>query len=91
MAEIANEENPICPECGEEYDVHYFQSFELPTGTCLCDGRYLVGKSIGSGGFGITYIGYDLRVNKKIVIKETFYHGLFKRNCQNKSRRYVQM
>ena len=83
MAEIKHPESRFCPECGNEHNVHYSQSNELPAGTYLCDGRYLVGKSLGEGGFGITYIGFDTKINKKIVIKETFYSGIFKRNSHN--------
>ena len=83
VAEIDEPENPYCPQCGKEYNVYYSQSFEIPAGTYLCDNRYFVGKSLGSGGFGITYLGFDVKINKKIVIKETFYNGIFRRNSQN--------
>ena len=73
-----------CAECGKKHSVHYSQSEELPAGTYLNNGRYFVGESIGSGGFGITYIGFDTKLEKKILIKETFYNGLFKRNVNNK-------
>ena len=75
----------FCPECGKKHSVHYAQSYELPAGTYLCNRRYFVGESIGSGGFGISYIGYDFRLEKKVLIKETFYNGIFKRNCYDKS------
>ena len=83
VAEIDEPENPYCPQCGKEHNVYYSQSFEIPAGTYLCDNRYFVGKSLGSGGFGITYLGFDVKINKKIVIKETFYNGIFRRNSQN--------
>ncbi len=75
----------FCPNCGKQYAVYYPQSNELPPGTYLNNNRYFVGRSIGTGGFGITYIGFDTKLQKKIVIKETFYSGLFKRNCNDKS------
>lgn len=45
--------------------------FALQPGTIL-HGRYLVGRMLGQGGFGITYIGYDLPLARKVAIKEYF-------------------
>ena len=85
MTEINSDNAVYCPECGKKYNEHFAQSNELPAGTIIGNGRYLVGISIGSGGFGITYIGCDLNIGKKILIKETFYNGIFRRNCYDKS------
>ena len=85
FTEIEKPDSPYCPMCGKQYKVHYSQSNELPAGTFLSGGRYFVGESIGSGGFGITYVGFDTRLNKRVLIKETFYSGLFKRNTFDKS------
>ncbi|MCK5129154.1 MAG: PASTA domain-containing protein, partial [Clostridiales bacterium] len=35
-------------------------------------GRYLVGKVVGFGGFGVTYIGWDLLLQQRIAVKEYF-------------------
>ena len=85
MAEIENPSEPFCPECGKKHNVHYAQSHELPAGTVLCDERYIVGKCIGMGGFSITYIGFDTKMTRKVVIKETYYRDVFYRNCMDKS------
>ncbi len=83
FAKVDSNAGEFCAECGKRHSVHYSQSYELPAGTLIGDGRYIVGESIGSGGFGITYVGFDLKLEKKILVKETFYHGLFKRNVND--------
>ena len=48
-------------------------SHQLPVGTML-RGRYRIGKALGQGGFGITYLGYDTLMETQVAIKE-FYPG----------------
>lgn len=58
----------ICPHCG--FNPNEEQPYlALPLGTIL-NGRYMVGKVLGIGGFGITYLGYDLTLEIKVAIKE---------------------
>ena len=61
----------FCSECGRPYGSVKAESFALKPGTIL-DGKYLVGEMLGQGGFGITYIGFDLLLEQKIAIKEYF-------------------
>ena len=66
-----------CPNCGfsiEEYDQKR-SSRALPPMTILA-GKYLLGKVLGEGGFGITYLGWDLNLERKVAIKEYFPTGL---------------
>ena len=64
----------ICPYCG--YDDTEEQPFlALPPGTIL-NGRYMTGKVLGVGGFGITYLGYDLTLEIKVAIKEYMPSGM---------------
>ncbi len=41
----------------------------------------MVGKVLGEGGFGITYIGWNLNLNLPIAIKEYFPNGIAVRNA----------
>lgn len=43
----------------------------LPLGTILC-GRYEVGRVLGRGGFGVTYLAWDQRYEVEVAIKEFF-------------------
>lgn len=60
-----------CPNCGLTAGAYNPLPHHLPPGTVLMD-RYLVGRVLGEGGFGITYIGCDLRLELKVAIKEYF-------------------
>ena len=47
----------------------------LPPGTTL-SGKYAVGKVLGRGGFGITYLAYDKINNHIVALKEYFPDSL---------------
>ena len=62
-----------CPHCG--FDPRAQQdNYVLPCGTVL-SGHYVVGKVLGQGGFGITYLGYDLSLQRRVAIKEFYPKG----------------
>ena len=61
-------ETDTCQSCGGNLNVQNLE-FQLPVGTILA-GRYYLGKVIGQGGFGITYVGCDTKLNMKIAVKE---------------------
>ena len=61
----------FCSECGRPYGSVETEPFALKPGTIL-DGKYLVGEMLGQGGFGITYIGFDLLLEQKVAIKEYY-------------------
>lgn len=58
-----------CPQCG--YSEHQYQEHPLyiKPRTILVN-QYLIGMPLGQGGFGITYLGQDLWLQKKVAIKE---------------------
>lgn len=68
-----SEESEVCPNCGDKVWPEN-KDHHLSTGTILV-GRYLVGRCLGEGGFGITYVGYDLKLEAKVAIKEYFLSG----------------
>ena len=43
-------------------------------GGTVLQNRYLLGRVLGQGGFGITYIGYDNTLDARVAIKE-YYPG----------------
>jgi len=60
----------VCPHCGYDSGKQN-DSHQLPVGTVLND-QYMVGRVLGQGGFGITYIGWDIRLEMVVAIKEFF-------------------
>lgn len=71
----------VCPVC--RHDKNYTNAdHQLPIGSII-GGRYLVGRALGQGGFGITYIGWDIPKEQKIAIKEYFPSGCTARKKDN--------
>ena len=67
-----------CPHCGQSQSVSV-PAHRLKPNTVL-SGRYIVGAAKGEGGFGITYIGRDTRLDRTVAVKEFFPSGLVNRN-----------
>ena len=74
-------ENGVCPVCGFNEYTHKHLPHHLRCGTIL-GGNYILGKKIGEGGFGITYMGLDLNLNMRVAIKEYFPAGCVNRNTE---------
>ena len=72
----------ICPSCGYDNSVLQNGAEMLPEGTVL-SGKYLIGRVLGRGGFGVTYLGYDLDLQLKVAIKEYFPIGVCVRSSQS--------
>lgn len=66
-----------CPKCGYA-PRNNTTSYALQPGTIL-SGKYLIGKVLGQGGFGITYLGLDLQLQRKVAIKEYYPSGFVSR------------
>ena len=59
----------------------------LPIGTILKSPKYdyRVEEVLGKGGFGITYMGYDLNMKTRVAIKEYFPVELVTRDTTRRS------
>ena len=64
-----------CPVCGARRHNIKNSSRALPVNYIL-HRRYLIGKVLGEGGFGITYLAWDQRENQRVAIKEYMPQGL---------------
>ena len=63
----------VCPVCGSSMNA-VNEPHQLPVNSIL-NGRYIIGRTLGAGGFGITYMGYDLKLNSKVAVKEYYMSG----------------
>lgn len=76
-----NNNEAVCHSCKQPTTLTS-PAHHLKCGTVLRS-KYLVGRALGEGGFGITYIGRDLTLDMRIAIKEYYPHG-----CANRSNRF---
>ena len=67
--EALSENQRVCPYCGYVLGTEPEEPIHLVPGTILSE-RYIIGKVIGYGGFGVTYIGWDTQLEQKVAIKE---------------------
>jgi len=64
-----NEGYLSCPVCGHVEDTPVQEALHMEPGNILVE-RYIIGKVLGFGGFGVTYIGWDAKLEQKVAIKE---------------------
>lgn len=69
---------PFCEHCGYDERQQNLQH-QLSAGTRLHD-QYVIGRVLGQGGFGITYMGWDDMLQMPVAIKEYFPNGMVYRN-----------
>ena len=69
----------FCPHCGWPKEKNN-EPHQLPVGTVLRD-QYVVGRVLGQGGFGITYLGWDRHLESAVCIKEYFPNHAVSRDC----------
>lgn len=68
-----------CPNCGYDPAKDKHMEYALPPETILA-GKYMAGRVLGQGGFGITYIGWDIALERKVAIKEYYPSGQVSRS-----------
>ncbi|MBF0569029.1 MAG: protein kinase, partial [Nitrospirae bacterium] len=75
----------VCPKCG--FDESEDQgALALPLKTILNDKKYIIGKVLGKpGGFGITYLGWDMTLHNRVAIKEYIPRHLASRGSDRKT------
>ncbi|MBR5041450.1 MAG: serine/threonine protein kinase [Clostridiales bacterium] len=64
-----------CPRCGYDLSKAKHPFVALPIGTIL-NGRYLTGRVLGVGGFGVTYLAFDMTLEINVAIKEYLPSGI---------------
>ena len=72
----------ICPYCGYDEEITEERIDQLKPGSVLND-RFIVGRPLGRGGFGITYIAWDKSLYRKVAIKEYLPKGMATRGSEN--------
>ncbi len=71
-----------CPCCGARNADTRNQPHQLACGTIL-NGKFLLGSALGEGGFGITYVGWDISLHIKVAVKEYYPEGCLTRDPAN--------
>ncbi|MBQ1381573.1 MAG: serine/threonine protein kinase [Ruminococcus sp.] len=72
---LVGQGSTFCRYCGKNLSESSDMSpYQLKPGTVL-QNRYLIGSVLGEGGFGITYIGLDKVLAKRVAVKEFYPAG----------------
>lgn len=72
----------VCPSCGYDESAPRSPLF-LPHGIVI-GGQFRVGRVLGKrGGFGITYIGWDIHLQQRVAIKEYMPRDLATRTAES--------
>lgn len=89
--------NGMCPHCGYTINDMGKELYYLKPGT-IVGKRYIIGQSLGAGGFGITYKAWDNTLQSIVAVKEFFPGSMVTRAsgernvsvATNKENEYVQ-
>ena len=75
--------SPVCPKCGSPFRLTVSNMLMLPPRTVLRE-QYLIGRALGHGGFGITYLAWDIGLETRLAVKEYMPNGVAGRTDQTK-------
>ncbi|WP_051656449.1 protein kinase domain-containing protein [Butyrivibrio sp. AE3004] len=75
----------FCQYCGYQKGSEEARSPHVLKPFTILQGKYLVGNVLGEGGFGISYIGFDLNLEIRIAIKEFYPNGFVTREADIRS------
>ena len=64
-----------CPKCGSPLEISRTGAGQLPPRTLLRD-QYLIGRVLGEGSFGITYLAFDTAMETKVSLQEYMPRGI---------------
>ena len=59
-----------CPFCGYDQSIYEGKYPSALQQGSILNGKYIVGRVLGQGGFGITYIAKDYKTGERVAIKE---------------------
>jgi serine/threonine protein kinase len=65
----------VCPNCGSPFHLEPKNGLQLRPRTMLRD-QYLIGRALGHGGFGITYLAWDVGLETRLAVKEYMPNGV---------------
>lgn len=68
----------VCPYCGFVNGTPPKEVYHLYPGMILA-GRYIIGTTLGFGGFGITYRAWDTKLDQMVAVKEFYPNGIVNR------------
>ena len=74
-----------CPVCGGDIAAgigNGYSNIALEEGSIIFS-KYKIEKILGQGGFGITYLAYDEKLDRKVAVKEYFPDGIATRTGNN--------
>jgi len=73
---------PVCPTCGRPFDLPPRSPLQLKPRTVLHE-QYLIGRALGDGGFGITYLAWDMALEARFAVKEYMPNGVAGRSAND--------